>query len=255
LAEGMAGSEEEFVNTLNDTADELGMDSTHFANASGWPDPDQYSTAMDLAILAEKTIENFPQYYHWYDRTEFTYNEITQNNRNPLLYEVEGADGLKTGHTQEAGYGLTGSVKRGDRRLIVVLNGLPSRRARATESERLIEWGFRNFDPVTVFEEGETVIDGKVWRGRRSTIPLVTNQEIRISIHRRDRRALNVTAIHHDPLPAPVEAEEQVGTLRISAPNLVAQEYPLFAGESVGPQGFLGRAMSAANYLVFGHSS
>ena len=146
LAEGLAGSEEAFAVEMTEMAQELGMTNSVFRNASGWPDPDHVSSARDLAILAQRTIEDFPQYYHYYAEEVFVWHDIEQHNRNPLLYNTPGADGLKTGHTEAAGYGLTASAERDGRRLILVVNGLASTQERASEGQRLIEYGFREFE-------------------------------------------------------------------------------------------------------------
>src|SRR3546814_548920 len=171
LAEGLAGSEEAFAEIMNETGREFGMTGSHFTNATGWPDPDQRVTARDLATLAKRTILDHPEYYHYYGEKEFTWSDIRQGNRNPLLYRDIGADGLKTGHTEEAGYGLTASAVQDGRRLILVVNGLPSMQARADESDRLLSWGFREFDNYALFKAGDTVDEATVWPGAAETAP------------------------------------------------------------------------------------
>ncbi len=151
LAEGLAGSVEAFVDLMNQKAKEIGLKDSHFANVDGLPDPNEWMTARDLATLAIRTIKDFPEYYKIYSEMDFTFNNIKQGNRNPLLYKNVGADGLKTGHTEEAGYSLTASVLRGDRRIVMVLGGLPTMKARAEESERLVDWAFREFNDYRLF--------------------------------------------------------------------------------------------------------
>ena len=176
LAEGLAGSEEAFVDLMNQKAKEIGLKDSHFANVDGLPNPDHWMTARDLATLSHRTIQDFPEYYHYYSEMEYEYNNIKQGNRNPLLYKGVGADGLKTGHTEEAGYSLTASVKRDDRRIILVLGGLPTMKARAQESERLIEWAFREFNDYKLFAAGDKVDDAEVWLGSDPKVPLTVGQ-------------------------------------------------------------------------------
>jgi D-alanyl-D-alanine carboxypeptidase (penicillin-binding protein 5/6) len=169
LAEGISGSETQFAELLTETGRRIGLQNSTFRNATGWPDPEHRMTCRDLATLARRIITDFPEYYPYYNIRSFRYNNINQENRNPLLARVAGADGLKTGHTEDAGYGLTGSAKRGDRRVIMVVNGLPSMRARAEESERLMEWAFREFEAVVLFRAQDTIEEVPVYlaSGRR----------------------------------------------------------------------------------------
>src|ERR1700746_4200452 len=174
LAEGLAGSEEAFVELMNQKAKEMGLKDSHFADVSGLPNPDHYMTARDLATLAIRTINDFSEYYHYYSEMDYDFNNIKQGNRNPLLYKGVGADGLKTGHTEEAGYSLTASGVRANRHIILVMSGLPTMKARAQESERLIEWPFREFGDYRLFAAGDKVDDGEVWLGAAPQVaPLV----------------------------------------------------------------------------------
>ncbi len=172
IAEGVAGSEEAYVAEMNKLAKEIGLKDSVFRNVTGLPDSGHVMTARDLTVLARRLITDFPQYYDYYSEKSFTYNGIKQGNRNPLLYKNIGADGLKTGHTKEAGYGLTASAKQGDRRLIMVVTGLPSMQARAEESERLMDYGFRTFENVALLKAGDTVETAQVWLGKQDTVPL-----------------------------------------------------------------------------------
>ena len=192
IAEGLSGSEQAFATEMTQRGRALGLRDTTFTNATGWPDPDHLTTARDLAILARRTIRDFPDYYHYYSEKNFTFNGIRQGNRNPLLYKEMGADGLKTGHTAASGYGLAASVGRGDRRLILILNGLPSIKARARESERLIEWGFREFGNYHLFKAGEEVTKADVWLGENATVPLVIESDLLITLPRKSRRKMKV---------------------------------------------------------------
>ncbi|MCH8038539.1 MAG: D-alanyl-D-alanine carboxypeptidase [Proteobacteria bacterium] len=203
LAEGLGGTEEAFAAEMTRKGREIGLTGSSFANATGWPDPNQRMTARDLATLALRLIADFPEYYHYYAETEFTYAGIRQSNRNPLLYKSLGADGLKTGHTQEAGYGLTASVVQGDRRIILVLNGLGSQKARSEESARLIGWALREYDNYTLFKPGETVDEAPVWLGEAANVPLVMPEGVTVTLSRKARRDMRVTVVYDAPIPAP----------------------------------------------------
>ena len=259
LAEGLAGSEEEFARLMTDRAHELGMLNSNFRNATGWPDPEHYSTARDLAVLASQMIEDFPQFYGYYTETEFTYgtdistgDPITQRNRNPLLYRNVGADGLKTGHTEEAGYGLTASAVRDGRRLILVVNGLSSERERAEEAERLIEWGFREFESIPMFEAGEVVETADVWMGTPEEVSLVPSEDLVISLRRSAVEGLDVRVRIDEPVPAPISRGQIIATMVISAPDMPTRHVPLVAGEEVERKGFMGRVISGALHLALG---
>ncbi len=254
LAEAIGGSEEAFAELMTQKARDLGMVQSTFRNATGWPDPDHRMTARELAILATAMIRNFPEYYSIYSETEFTYNDIRQGNRNPLLYKNMGADGVKTGHTENAGYGLTASAVRDGRRLILVVNGLDSVNARSTESERFLDWGFREFDNYPLFEKAQVVSDADVWIGDKQAVPLISKRDITLTLPRVSRREMTVKVEYEGPIPAPIEAGQQLATLRVSAPDMEDRTFPLYAGESVGKLGPLGRITSAIGYLVWGPS-
>lgn len=250
VAEGLAGSEAEFARRMTDRARELGLTNSNFVNATGWPDPDHYSTARDLALLAQRMITDFPQYYHFYSQKEFTWNNIRQGNRNPLLYKDIGADGLKTGHTEAAGYGLTASAERNGRRLILVVNGLADVNARSEEAERLIEWGFREFETYTLFKAGETVETARVWQGEEDAVPLVATSDVAMTIRHAARSGLRVAVRVAEPIAAPIAKGQEIATLIISAPDMPDREIPLVAGMDIERQGFVGRIFSGAKALV-----
>jgi D-alanyl-D-alanine carboxypeptidase (penicillin-binding protein 5/6) len=252
LAEGLSGSEEAFAKELTRLGQEIGLRNSSFANATGWPDPMQRMTARDLATLAIRTIEDFPEYYRYYSESEFTWNGIKQSNRNPLLYRNLGADGLKTGHTEEAGYGLTASAERDGMRLVLVVNGLQSVRQRAEEAERLIEWGFREFSAYKLFAAGEVVEQADVWLGQAKQVPLVVEHDVTTTLSRDARRGLKVTVVYDAPVPAPIAVGQRLATLRISAPDTETRNVPLVAGADVGKLGPAGRVFSAAKFFVFG---
>ena len=258
VAEGLAGSEEAFADQMTKRARELGLTKTVFKNASGWPHPEHVTTARELAIIAKHTIESFPEHYKYYSEINYTFNGIKQGNRNPLLYKQTGADGLKTGHTEAGGYGLTASVKRGERRIIMVVNGImvpnsaAGLRARAQETEGLIEWAFREFENYSLFKAGESVQSAGVWLGDAKTVPLVAGDDMVVTLPRKARQGMKVTAVYQEPIAAPIQKGQQVGKLVIAAPGVPNRELPLIAGESVRQLGPAGRITAAVSYLIFG---
>ena len=241
LAEGISGSEQQFAELMNETARRIGLRSSHFRNATGWPDPEQRMTARDLAVLARRIIVDHPEYYRFYNERSFRWNDISQENRNPTLARVAGADGLKTGHTEEAGFGLTASAMRGGRRLILVVNGLPSMRARAEESSRLLEWGFREFDNVVMFRASETVEEVPVWLGERPTVPLVTGRDLVLTLPRQWRQGLRARVRYDAPVAAPVAKGQELGKLVVSGQGVPEMELPLIAGADVERLGLFAR--------------
>jgi D-alanyl-D-alanine carboxypeptidase (penicillin-binding protein 5/6) len=252
VAEGLAGEEVLFADEMTETARGLGLDSSTFRNASGWPDPDHMVTARDIALLAHLTIHNFPQYYSYYSELEFTYNGIRQGNRNPLLYKKIGADGLKTGYTEAAGYGLTGSTVRDERRLILVINGLESAGQRSREAERLIEYGYREFTNYTLFDAGETVADAEIWLGDKATVPLVLEESLVATLGRKARRKMEVKVVYDGPIPAPITQGTPIAWLILTAPDTETIELPLVAGANVEKLGPISRIGAAIRYLIFG---
>jgi D-alanyl-D-alanine carboxypeptidase (penicillin-binding protein 5/6) len=252
VAEALYGSEEAFAREANQKARDMGMMSTTLRNATGWPDPEHVTTARDLAILALRTIKDFPELYKYYNERSFTYSGIRQGNRNPLLYRNMGADGLKTGHTEAAGYGLTSTVERNGRRLILVVNGLDSVKARGAESERLLEWGFREYMNANLFEGGEVVESAEVWLGDKKRIPLMIEDDLVVTIPRNARKDMKVAVVYDGPVPAPIMAGEHVADLVVSAGGLEDRVIPLKAAESVNRLGFIGRILSAVKYIVWG---
>lgn len=251
VAEGLGGTEDAFAEAMTARAKQLGMKNTNLKNASGWPDPDHYSTAHDLAILAHRIIADFPEYYHYFAEREFTYNKIRQQNRDPLLGRVAGADGLKTGHTEAAGYGLMGSAIRDGRRVIMVISGLSSEKERLEESVRLLEWAFRNFDRQVLVKQGEAVDGAPVWLGRTAEVPLVAKDDIRVVVPRARRHEVRMSASYESPVPAPIKKGTEIGHLTIDIPHQVPIKVALYAGADVPRLGFFGRAKERARYLIF----
>ncbi len=253
LAEGIAGSEQAFADLETKRAQEIGLTHSSFKNASGVPEPGHYMTAHDLAILATRLIKDFPEYYQMFDERKFSFNNINQDNRNPLFYRnVEGADGLKTGHTEEGGYGVTGTALRNGRRIIVVVNGLTSIKERADEAQNLIEWGFREYEDRHLMKAGDSVADAGVWLGKAPTVPVVVAADIVATVPRTGAADMKVTANYDAPIPAPIKKGQKVGTLTVMVPNLGTQEVALLAGADVERLGLMGRMFAAARHLLGG---
>ena len=259
LAEGIGGTEERFAEMMTQRARELGLKASVFKNASGWPHPEHVMTAHELALLSKLTIKNFPQFYPIYAELDFTFGvdeksgrPIKQGNRNPLLYKTLGADGLKTGHTEAAGYGLTASAKRGDRRLILVVNGLKSMKQRAEESERLLEIGFREFDTYKLLAGGATLDEADVWLGTAARVPLVLENDVTLGMLKRHRPGVKVAVVYDGPIAAPIKKGAPLARLVISLPDREPIERPLVAGADVERLGLFGRIGAAVSYLALG---
>ncbi len=261
VAEAIGGSEEAFAEMMTKRAREIGLENTVFRNATGWPDPDHVTTASDMAKLASYVIREYPENYSYYSELEFTYGKsldgkpITQSNRNPLLYQGGGADGLKTGHTEAAGFGLTASGVRDGRRLVMVIHGLDSIRARSQESRRLFDWGFREFDNYDLFKAGETVETAAVWLGDKTTVPLVVEDDLTVTLPRGSRPSMKVVVKYQAPISTPIAKGAQIATLEVSGPGFDTVERPLYAAEDVGQLAFFGRVGSAIKYIIFGAPS
>jgi serine-type D-Ala-D-Ala carboxypeptidase (penicillin-binding protein 5/6) len=252
IAEGLSGTEGFFADELNKTAKDLGMLNSNFTNASGWPDPNHQTTARDLTKLAIATIQDFPEFYHYYEEKTFSFNNIRQNNRNPALYKDLGADGLKTGYTKAGGYGVTVSAVKGDRRLVLVINGLKSKKSRTNETERVLDWGFRNFRNYKLFDAGETVADGAVWMGDEDKIPLITEKKIVMTLSRKQRRNMKVKVLLSTPIPAPVSKGVRLGSLKIDIPGRKPVIHPIVSAGSVDKLSVLSRLKVTVKYLLWG---
>lgn len=254
VAEALGGSEEAFADMMTARAREIGLTHSTFKNASGWPDPDHLMSVRDLAMLAQIMIEQFPEYYPIFSQTEYTYNGIRQHSRNPLLNHDLGVDGLKTGHTDTAGYGLTASAMRDGRRVVFVLAGLERPGERAREAERLLEYGYREFKDYKLFSAGDTVEQAHVWLGDHSSVPLVLQQDVVVSLTTEGRRGLDVRVAYDGPIPAPVAMGDQIAQLQVAAPGIDPRQLPLIAGATVHAANLFGRVTSALGYLIWGPS-
>jgi D-alanyl-D-alanine carboxypeptidase (penicillin-binding protein 5/6) len=250
LAEGISGTEEAFAEEMMKVAARIGLRDSTFTNATGLPDPNHHMTARDIAILSYRTLKDHPEYYHYYSEKEFVFHGIRQGNRNPLLYKTLGVDGLKTGHTEAAGFCLAASAKQGERRLIAVLGGLTSMQQRSDESERILSWGFRQFDNYVLFKPGEEVTTAEVWLGEQETVPLVSDQGVTVTLPRSARQEMKVTVNYDGPVPAPVQAGDQLAVLTVSAPGVDPVEMPLVAGAPVERLGPFGRLSVALTHMA-----
>jgi len=253
VAEGLSGSEAGFAVEMTERAREIGLASSTFRNATGWPDPEHRMTPRDLATLSQRLIEKFPEYYRFFKETEFTYGGIRQMNRNPLLYKEMGADGLKTGHTQESGFGLTASAIRNGRRLVLVVNGLASKKARSQEPERLLEWAFREFNNYALFKAGEKIEDAQVWLGQQPRVPMMIGKDVTLTIPRKARRKMKVS-VTYKAVPAPVAKGDVIGQLKVKVPGRDDMVVPLVAGADVARLGVIGRLWAALSNILFGEA-
>jgi D-alanyl-D-alanine carboxypeptidase (penicillin-binding protein 5/6) len=251
LAEGIAGSEQGFVELMNAKAKEFGLTGTNFRNCTGWPDPDHHMTVRDIAVVARRLIADFPEYYHYDSEKTFKYNNIEQGNRNTLVQKGV-ADGLKTGHTDDGGYGLAVSAQRGSRRVIVVVNGLPSMRARGEEGERLLDWAFAQFENVQLFAAGDVIEKAPVWLGTQPTVPLVAGRDLVLTMPRNWRDKARVSVDYDNPIPAPVVRGTRLGTLAVRGDGVPEMDVPLLAGADIGQLGLAGRAMAVLSRKLTG---
>ncbi len=253
VAEGLAGSEDSFARLMNQRAADLGLTSSTFANASGWPNPNHRMSMRDLGTLATRLITQFPEYYGHFGQKEFLFDGRTPDNRfnrNPLLSLGIGADGLKTGHTSEAGYGIVGSARQGTRRVVFVLSGMASEKERAEESERVVAWAFRQFVEKTLLEDGTQVGRAPVWMGDQPDLGLVTKGDVTLLLSALAQGELDGSISYLSPLEAPIAEGDEVASLVIERPSLPMAEIPLYADRSVERGGFLPRIRSAVSLLL-----
>ena len=251
-AENIAGDEDSFVERMNEKARDIGLKNSNFANVTGLPHPDHKMSVEDLALLARKIIEEFPQFYHLFSQKEFVYNNIKQGNRNPLLYSMPYADGLKTGHTEEAGFCLTASAKKGGRRIIGVMTGLESNKERSDEADKMMSWAFREYDNYTLKNKGDKIADIPVWYGVDKTVPMVMSDDLIKTIKKSERNQVKMTAIYDKPVKAPVKMGQQLGVLKVEIPEKQVIEVPLVAGQTINKVGLWGKIVNNIKYLLSG---
>lgn len=252
LAEGSAGNENDFALVMTERARELGLTQSTFGNATGLPDPRNKMNVRELSKLARHIILTYPEFYKLFNEREFTWNKIRQQNRNPLLTMLEGADGLKTGYTKDGGYGLVGSAVQNGLRLIVVVNGMEDPDDRATEAKKLLEWGFRNFEPRALFAADQTVGYARVFGGESRSVKLSSPEPINVMIPRSGSDRLIARVVYSGPVRAPIQPGQRIGVLKVWRGNNVALEAPLYAAESIAQGSTTRRAIDGASELVIG---
>jgi len=254
LAEGISGSEDAFVKEMNKYAKEIGLTKSHFVNSTGLPAEGHVMTARELALLANYIIKTYPEYYHYFGEKEFNFGKWKFTNRNPLIYEEGlGVDGLKTGFTDDAGYGLVASALRENQRVILVVSGLITKRDREEEPRRLLEWGFKSFKPFRLFDQGEKVSDALVWGGTRHYVPLVGNSNIDIILPFNTSGQVTAQIVYDGPIKAPIRKGDKVAKLRVTAADTKAtNDIPLYAGEDIGQSNFAMRGLDSLLVLAFG---
>ncbi|WP_079544576.1 D-alanyl-D-alanine carboxypeptidase family protein [Bradyrhizobium lablabi] len=252
LAEGIAGDERAFADSMTKRARELGMTQSTFGNSNGLPDPANKMTVRDLAKLARYVILTYPEFYKLFGEKEFTWNKIRQQNRNPLLNSLEGADGLKTGYTKEGGYGMVGSAVQNGIRLIVVVNGLEDPDDRATEAKKMLEWGFRSFEARTLFAAEQPVGYAKVFGGDSRSVKLSSPEPIKVMVPKNGSEKLIARVVYNGPVKAPIEPGQPVGVVRVWRGTNLAVEAPVYAAEAVGRGSTMRRAIDGASELVIG---
>ena len=241
IAEALGQDEDYFAQLMTQKARDLGLKKSTFKNASGWPHPDHKVTAKELGMLAAAIIKDFPEYYHYFAETTFTYNNIKQYNRNRLLGNLAGADGLKTGHTEEAGYGLTASAKRGEQRLIAVVNGLADDSARIEEAKKLLSWGFQEFENVKLFQKGQKIDEVNVWAGEANTIDLSIDEDTILTLPRGSQDKLKIKLQYTTPLPAPINKGDVIAHLDIILDKKTLATIPLQAHQNIAELGFFAK--------------
>ena len=252
LAEGIAGSEEKFAEMMNARAKELGLTHSNFVNSTGLPDPKQRVTLADLVALARHIKREYPEFYHIYAQDNFTWNNIYQRNRNPLLRLDIGADGMGTGYTEQSGYGIVGAANHEGRRYVVALSGLASDKERAEEGKRIFQWAYQAFDEMDIFAAGETVGEASVFGGNRSTVPLKAQEKVSLLVPVANRDRLKAHVVYKGPLVAPVKAGEEAGMLRIWIGDELVQETPVFTAEAVETGDLQKRSFDALLELATG---
>lgn len=249
VAEGLSSSEEQFAKNMNNRAVKLGLTDSYFANASGWPDPDHKMSLRDIAKLSRHIIETYPQYYKYFAEQTFSWDNIKQENRNPLLKLELGVDGLKTGYTEEAGYGLAASAKQGDRRVTFVIAGLGSTQQRAVEGEKILNWVFKDFREKTVYTANSEIARADVWIGKQPTVGLALGEDVNLLVPKGLDKLPIADVVLHSPVEAPIRKGQEIGKLMIDIPGHYKMDYPVYATEDVGKGGLLVRMMTVARTL------
>ena len=253
LAEGLSGSEENMVEEMNDKGIEIGLTGSNFTNTTGWPHQDHYMTLRDIAHLSRLIINKFPEYYYMFAINEFTYNDIRQFNRNKLI-SIDGYDGLKTGRTTQSGFGIAASSKKNDRRIISVVNGLNSDKERINETKKLVNWSFREFITLDLYEAGDTIQSAKVWLGKEPFVPLVLNDDLVITIKKKNIDKYKIKLIYETPIISPIKKGDKVAELHLIEGDSTKIK-DIYAGKNIDKISRFYRSFSIVNYLLFGVSN
>ncbi len=257
LAEGIAGSEQNFVDMMNLKAQEIGMTNTHFANSSGINDVENYSTVRDIALMSKYLIKNYPDYYHYYAEQEFTWDRtggdpITQNNRNLLLFRNLGVDGIKTGHLSVEEYSLASSIKKETRRIIAVGSGFKTMASRANQSLRLLNWGLTNSDTFEISKKNSTTFEFKTWLGKEQIVKGYTKEDVYFTVDKKDLRDFHVFLEHNGPIKAPIQKDAEIGNIKIYNNDELLKTVPVYALEKVKKVNFLLSLLTSFNYMIWG---
>ena len=257
IAEGIAGSEENFADIMNEKASEIGMTNTNFANSSGINDPDNYSTVRDIAIMSQYLIKNHPDYYELFKEKNFTWDRtggdpITQGNRNPLLYKRVGVDGIKTGYLAVEKYSLASSMKRDERRLIAVASGFQTKNIRSSGSLKILSWGFRNTDTFKISKKNETLFPVKSWLGKKTDIQGITKEDIFLTLKKKEARNLKVFLKYNGPIRAPIKKDQEIANIEIFVKNDLVKKVPVYASEDIDKVNFFKSLFMSLNYLIWG---
>ena len=257
LAEGLSGSEEDFVILMNEKADEIGLENTNFNNSSGINDPENYSTVRDILKLSSYMIKNYPEYYTYFKETSFTWDRtggdpIKQGNRNPLLYKNIGADGIKTGFLTVEQYSLAASAKTLNRRMISVGSGFPSKNSRSSESSKVLNWGFKKFDTIKIAKKDEVLIALNTWLGKKNKIEVTTSEDIYLTIPKRKKKIIKAVLEYNGPIPAPIKKGDVVGYLNVYVSDELKRKVSVISTENIKKSNIFSRLFKSLNYLVWG---
>jgi len=257
LAEGLSGTEKDFVALMNEKAEEIGLENTNFNNSSGINDPENYSTVRDILIMSRYMIDNYPEFYTYFKETEFTWDRtggdpITQGNRNPLLYKNIGADGIKTGFLSVEKYSLAASVKTNERRVTVVGSGFKTKNSRSRESMKILNWGLKKFDTVKIIKKDEIFTDLDVWLGNKKKVQVVSKENYFLTIPKRKKKTIKAILEYNGPLEAPIQKGEKVATLSVYVSDILKNEIDILAAEDVEKSNIFSRVFTSLNYLVWG---
>ena len=257
LAEGISGSEEDFVALMNEKAEEIGMENTNFSNSSGINDPDNYSTVRDILIMSNYMIENYPEFYSYYKETTFTWDRtggdpITQGNRNPLLYKNVGADGIKTGFLTVEKYSLASSIKVGERRLTAVASGFKTKNSRSRDSLKILTWGLRKFETVEVANKNEIISELNVWLGKKLRVKAIPGESVYLTVPKRKKKTIKAIIEYNSPIKAPISKGDKIALLNVYVSDELVKEVDIFADEDIKRSNIFSRIFKSINYLVWG---